>query len=814
MRIRSLKHKQLIALLLIALTPLFALTASMWMQAQNSKEQAVQTYQGYADTIAIALEKELDRQKERLEEAAVAAGLLFSSPDNADIRAFEQILYITSGRYSSSIAVNVSGQLLAYSSALTTDQAESIITNPSEHWFFRQTIRSGRTTLGEAKDSNSGAHVFIGTPVFSRSIYPRIDAVLIAKVDLQKLLETAADAYLPANASITLESSRSELASLGRKPHANAIALSAAMTNFPWKIEITAEQADILTRPNLISLLGTLVVIFVSAISFLFGRAYIKTLKTFFDELSASISILSQGKPLPAAVGNLERVSEAKGLLTQFREMADHVVKSDLALREANANLERRVKQRTADLERRNRELSAINLLLSPIAQSPKDNDAPVFSMALERFGQAWDLDQIVIADGEHHCSSREVRQHYQTVTPLKDEKVLAVRSSYPMNPELQEALERFARFIDIVLDNKRLYIDISKQHAALTAALGGMAEGFVLFDKDAKVIFSNEKFRRFTSDSLQLNLDKSSREIFDFLNHLSPSSAAHESPSSAQNDVLELIDKDAKRRHFHLSRLTVHLCGYDHHVFDGLAVLVRDITNEYEVSRLKDDVIGLVAHELNNPVATIRIGLETLIKRNSHLSPALRLQITENMASDALRLQNLITEWLNISRLNSGVLSCKMERLDVVGLISQQIDEWEKQTEMTVQRLYKFSPLYTMGDAARLRQVLRNLLDNALKYNNKTRPKISVSVKTMNADIIVDVQDNGMGIAAEDLEKIFERFYRSERARQQTQQGSGLGLAICRAIVERFGGTLTIKDTALDIGSTFRVTLPILSEN
>lgn len=569
-----------------------------------------------------------------------------------------------------------------------------------------------------------------------------------------------------------------------------------------------------LTRPNLISLLGTLVVIFVSAISFLFGRAYIKTLKTFFDELSASISILSQGKPLPAAVGNLERVSEAKGLLTQFREMADHVVKSDLALREANANLERRVKQRTADLERRNRELSAINLLLSPIAQSPKDNDAPVFSMALERFGQAWDLDQIVIADGEHHCSSREVRQHYQTVTPLKDEKVLAVRSSYPMNPELQEALERFARFIDIVLDNKRLYIDISKQHAALTAALGGMAEGFVLFDKDAKVIFSNEKFRRFTSDSLQLNLDKSSREIFDFLNHLSPSSAAHESPSSAQNDVLELIDKDAKRRHFHLSRLTVHLCGYDHHVFDGLAVLVRDITNEYEVSRLKDDVIGLVAHELNNPVATIRIGLETLIKRNSHLSPALRLQITENMASDALRLQNLITEWLNISRLNSGVLSCKMERLDVVGLISQQIDEWEKQTEMTVQRLYKFSPLYTMGDAARLRQVLRNLLDNALKYNNKTRPKISVSVKTMNADIIVDVQDNGMGIAAEDLEKIFERFYRSERARQQTQQGSGLGLAICRAIVERFGGTLTIKDTALDIGSTFRVTLPILSEN
>ena len=118
------------------------------------------------------------------------------------------------------------------------------------------------------------------------------------------------------------------------------------------------------------------------------------------------------------------------------------------------------------------------------------------------------------------------------------------------------------------------------------------------------------------------------------------------------------------------------------------------------------------------------------------------------------------------------------------------------------------------MGDAARLRQVLRNLLDNALKYNNKTRHKISVSVKPMNADIIVDVQDNGMGIAAEDLEKIFERFYRSERAQQQTQQGSGLGLAICRAIVERFGGTLTIKDTALDIGSTFRVTLPLLSEN
>ncbi len=165
-------------------------------------------------------------------------------------------------------------------------------------------------------------------------------------------------------------------------------------------------------------------------------------------------------------------------------------------------------------------------------------------------------------------------------------------------------------------------------------------------------------------------------------------------------------------------------------------------------------------------------------------------------------------------SLLQQGDTILILSNPDLLRNIEDQRDEWEKQTEMTVQRLYKFSPLYTMGDAARLRQVLRNLLDNALKYNNKTRPKISVSVKTMNADIIVDVQDNGMGIAAEDLEKIFERFYRSERARQQTQQGSGLGLAICRAIVERFGGTLTIKDTALDIGSTFRVTLPILSEN
>ena len=79
MRIRSLKHKQLIALLLIALTPLFALTASMWMQAQNSKEQAVQTYQGYADTIAIALEKELDRQKERLQACSLAPLITLTS---------------------------------------------------------------------------------------------------------------------------------------------------------------------------------------------------------------------------------------------------------------------------------------------------------------------------------------------------------------------------------------------------------------------------------------------------------------------------------------------------------------------------------------------------------------------------------------------------------------------------------------------------------------------------------------------------------------------------------------------------------------
>lgn len=797
MIVRSLKQRSRLTLALIALIPLVALSLSLWMQAQDSRTQALAHYQNEASAIARSFENILDQQKERLEEAAVATGLLLAEETSQEASAIPQLLYMASGRFSSVVAINSAGELRYFSSALTLEQGQKVLPEPEKQWFFRQTLRSGRTTVSAGQVDGEGAYLYLGSPVFKRAAHKELVGLLAARVNVQKILQAVGLAHLPPNTALTVRDQRHEITTLGTMPTHDIVQASAPIPSTQWVLTITVPQGSLLTQAHLIALLGALLVGVIALIVYLSGRAYLKTLRVFFEDLSAYITALSHpGTALPAA-HNVEMVPEAQGLLARFQAMAQQLARSDQALRQANSELESRVAERTATLEQRNQELNAVNALLRPLDHPGAGSYRDAVDQALNRFSQAWKLTSLTLT------SSNEAPTGAQVIA-LTNGQALAATTAQAAPTGLTPALERFAGFLNIVFDNRRLYADTQRQHAGLQAVFSAMSEGFVLF--------TNDCFRQLAAQSTKTAGLPTKEELGAQLTTpaLAPVQKALAQPGTEA--TWQITPETDKARFYELSSFPVPLKDRDSQPLTGQALLIRDVTREHEVNRLKDDVIGLVSHELNNPIATLGIGLETLATRAERLPADMRAQITQNLRLEVQHLKLLVADWLDISMLNNGVMTCQKSELDLGPWLEKRIADWEEHNAMTVVRKIPAQPLVVQADPSRLRQVLRNLLDNARRYNDKAQPLIEVSARVEDNHVVIDVRDNGMGIASEDLAKLFDRFYRGKRAQQHSPDGSCLGLAICRAIMKAHDGTLTVAATAPGKGTTFRLTLPLSS--
>ena len=240
-----------------------------------------------------------------------------------------------------------------------------------------------------------------------------------------------------------------------------------------------------------------------------------------------------------------------------------------------------------------------------------------------------------------------------------------------------------------------------------------------------------------------------------------------------------------------------------------GAMAILHDVTPAEKLERVKRDFITNVSHEIRTPLATIRGFAETLLdggledERN-------RRQFVEIIQANAVRLNNIAADLLTLSELESGRPDAQPAPISINNALSSAIRAIEPAARlMNVQLLADPIPdLYLVGFGIRLEHALLNLLDNAVKFN---RPKgeVHVQVHDRSGDQIeVRVSDNGVGIPAEDLSRIFERFYRVDKARSRQVGGTGLGLSIVKHAVEQMGGTVAVE-SELGRGSTFTVLLP-----
>lgn len=238
----------------------------------------------------------------------------------------------------------------------------------------------------------------------------------------------------------------------------------------------------------------------------------------------------------------------------------------------------------------------------------------------------------------------------------------------------------------------------------------------------------------------------------------------------------------------------------------EGLSVYFNDITEKVELANRKDEFIAIASHELKSPLASIKAFNQILGKRLKGTDVQNDYYI-ERVESQIGRINSIISDLLDVTKISSGKLELNRERCDLKLFTQQVIADLKTTTMKTINFKCKATETTAEIDKSRMNQVLINLIMNAIKYAPNSN-KVDIHLANKDDSIVISVTDYGVGIPEKDLKKIFERFYRVKRT-GKNPTGLGLGLYITSEIIRKHGGRITVK-SKINKGSTFSIVLPI----
>jgi len=241
-----------------------------------------------------------------------------------------------------------------------------------------------------------------------------------------------------------------------------------------------------------------------------------------------------------------------------------------------------------------------------------------------------------------------------------------------------------------------------------------------------------------------------------------------------------------------------------------GCVVLVQDLSELRKLETIRRDFIANLSHELRTPIASLKVLTETL-RDGAIEQPSVAKDFLDKMNAEVDRLAQMVQEMGDLSRIESGEAPLQRRPVNIADIVARVVERLKAQSERAGLRLETqiASALpQVLADEGRIEQVLLNLIHNAIKF---TPPggRIDITAKLYGNKLSVSVSDTGVGISPDDLPRVFERFYKADRAR--AGGGTGLGLAIARHVVEAHGG-LIWAESVEGKGSTFSFTLPLAS--
>ena len=348
-----------------------------------------------------------------------------------------------------------------------------------------------------------------------------------------------------------------------------------------------------------------------------------------------------------------------------------------------------------------------------------------------------------------------------------------------------------------------------SRQESILIEVLNAVEFGMIAFDRHGTVTFVNRKQRQFLAD-FGTPADAVVHPVIYQSDGVTPYTDDDRPLTRALNgqafdNITVWVGEPGSRR---AARSVTSRILHDRDgEYDGGVIALTDITSELEAIRARDDLIGSVTHELRSPLTSI-LGYLDLAREDEKMTDETRKMI-EVAYANSERLLVLVTDLLKAASDADKQVAMSFVPSDLAAIAREAVEGHrllavEREVELCLEG-DEVAPANV--DPVRMRQVLDNLITNAIKYNLEWG-SVTVNVSVEDQCVSVEVRDTGQGIPEADLPRIFDRFYRTSSAKTSTTVGTGLGLSITREIVHRHGGQLAVS-SELGIGTTFRVTVP-----
>jgi two-component system phosphate regulon sensor histidine kinase PhoR len=346
----------------------------------------------------------------------------------------------------------------------------------------------------------------------------------------------------------------------------------------------------------------------------------------------------------------------------------------------------------------------------------------------------------------------------------------------------------------------------ITSDRNKMAAILSGMVEGVIAIDREERIVHINVAAERILCVPGDKCVGKRVweatrvREVSEALNgamndeQLTIGEARIAAPQ--QEQVIQLIATPLRDANDELA---------------GALVVLHDVSELRQLETVRRDFIANISHELKTPLAAIRGLVETLID-DKQMEPDTHDRFLEKVRTQSTRLTTLVSDLLTISRLESDDATKDFQPLDLREPLSESLRALKSVSDskrLTLSHSMPDEPVGIVGDAEALRELVDNLVGNAIKYT-PSGGQVQVTLNRENSWAVLEVEDNGIGITPSDQSRVFERFYRVDKARSRELGGTGLGLSIVKHVALSHGGNVSLR-SALGEGSHFKVQIPLI---
>ncbi len=329
---------------------------------------------------------------------------------------------------------------------------------------------------------------------------------------------------------------------------------------------------------------------------------------------------------------------------------------------------------------------------------------------------------------------------------------------------------------------------------------LNSISDGVCTIDTKGKILSANRAVAHILEKPLTTIVGKNYKEVLgEFVDNCPVEEALKGNNASGEM----VFDKDGKRRIIQVN--AIPLVDSNEKVYATVQVL-RDVTREKELDRVKTEIIRLVSHEFRTPLSAI-VGLTEMLI-DGEVSDSRAINYLRIIYEEGLRLSEMVSQLLDISKLESGVIVPTLTPIDfkeIVEIIKKRFAERFEKKKAKFEYLLPDEAEFLKADKEMILQLLSNLIDNSLKYSDEGC-HITLKVGNYEDYVIIEVTDTGWGIDEKDLKNLGEKFYRGKHG--EKTKGTGLGLALCREIIKHLSGKMDIE-SAVGVGTTVRLYIP-----